>query len=41
MGAFASMAQNAYGFVILGSVSFVFGGIFLFQLVERLLVKNF
>ncbi len=40
MGSFASMAQNAYGFVILGSVSFVFGGIFLFQLVERLFVKN-
>lgn len=41
MGAFAAMAQNAYGFVILGSVAFVFAGIFLFQLVERLLVKNF
>lgn len=41
MGAFASMAQNAYGFVILGSVSFVFGGIFVYQLFERLTVKNF
>lgn len=41
MGAFASMAQNAYGFIILGAVAFVFSGIFLFQLIERLLVKNF
>ncbi len=41
MGAFASMAQNAYGFDILGSVAFIFSGIFLFQLVERLVLKNF
>jgi hypothetical protein len=41
MGAFASMAQNAYGFIILGAVAFVFSGIFLYQMIERLFATNF
>lgn len=31
MGAFASMAQNSYGFTIIGSVAIAFGLIFLYQ----------
>jgi hypothetical protein len=38
MGAFASMAQNSYGFKIMGVVAFVFGLLFLTQLVY--LLKN-
>jgi hypothetical protein len=38
MGAFASMAQNSYGFKIMGMVAFVFGLLFLTQLVY--LLKN-
>jgi hypothetical protein len=33
MGAFASMAQNSYGFKIMGMVAFVFGLLFVTQLV--------
>lgn len=33
MGAFASMAQNSYGFKIMGIVAFIFGFLFLTQLV--------
>lgn len=35
MGAFASMAQNGYGLVILGAVSFAFSLTFLFQLIDK------
>lgn len=40
MGAFAAMAQNDYGFTILGIVSFLFSFVFLFELVVRLYNRN-
>ncbi|MFD2203654.1 hypothetical protein [Shivajiella indica] len=40
MGAFASMAQNSYGFKIMGMVAFVFGLLFLTQLVYHLKNKS-
>jgi hypothetical protein len=40
MGAFASMAQNSYGLKIMGGVGFVFGLLFLFELVSVLRKKN-
>ncbi len=36
MGAFASMAQNGYGLIILGAVAFAIGLVFLYQLKEAL-----
>ncbi len=36
MGAFASMAQNSYGLKLMGGVAFVFGGVFLFELIGAL-----
>jgi hypothetical protein len=41
MGAFASMAQNSYGLIILGAVSVAFGLLFLVQLIYRLRKNNF
>lgn len=40
MGAFASMAQNSYGFKIMGLVAFVFGVLFVMQLVYVLKNKS-
>jgi len=40
MGAFASMAQNSYGLKIMGGVGFVFGLLFLFELVSVLRKRN-
>lgn len=34
MGAFASMAQNSYGLKIIGGVAFLFGGLFLLELIQ-------
>jgi hypothetical protein len=36
MGAFASMAQNNYGLKLMGGVAFVFGGVFLIELIQAL-----
>jgi len=36
MGAFASMAQNSYGLKLMGGVAFVFGGVFLIELIGAL-----
>jgi hypothetical protein len=35
MGAFAAMAQNGYGLVILGGVAFTFAAVFLYQLMQK------
>ena len=40
MGAFASMAQNSYGFKIMGMVAFIFGFLFVTQLVYVLKNKS-
>ncbi len=40
MGAFAAMAQNSYGFSILGGVALSFGLIFLYQFIENILKKE-
>jgi hypothetical protein len=40
MGAFAAMAQNSYGFRILGGVALAFGLIFLYQCIENMLKKE-
>lgn len=40
MGAFAAMAQNSYGFRILGGVALAFGLIFLYQFFENLLKQE-
>lgn len=40
MGAFASMAQNSYGLKIMGGVAFIFGFIFLVELITSLRKKE-
>jgi hypothetical protein len=40
MGAFASMAQNSYGMKIMGAVAFIFGFIFLIELITSLRKKE-
>ena len=40
MGTFASMAQNSYGLNIIGAVAFIFGLVFLIELVSLLRSKN-
>ncbi len=40
MGAFASMAQNSYGLKIMGTVAFVFGLLFLIELISVLQEKG-
>lgn len=40
MGAFASMAQNSYGLKIMGGVAFIFGIVFIVELITVLLKKD-
>lgn len=40
MGAFASMAQNSYGLTIIGGVAFVFGLVFLIEIISLLRKKQ-
>jgi hypothetical protein len=40
MGAFAAMAQNNYGLIIMGGVAFVFGIVFLIRLVSALVEEG-
>lgn len=40
MGAFASMAQNSYGLKIMGAVSFIFGIVFLVELITAVRKKE-